>query len=195
MRGRKGVRRVPLVKHRKGSNVVLGGKVGIKLTQEVPSAHCLVNQDLRRKRTDITRHVSLFMQTFKLLTSQVQPALHRVRFPLQGIGDQYLTNPRHGTEGNLTETLRVNGNITPLQYLQVVGRQTALEDVFGTHLSHGEQYHAYAQQFFIADRNASFANQQRPRNCCHHANAITALSVRGRGAPMGQPRQGSQRLA
>ena len=76
---RQRVRRIPLMKNRKRSHVIFRRKVGIKLRQKLARTHRLVDNRLRRQRTDIPRHISLRMRPLKLLPREIQPPFHRSR--------------------------------------------------------------------------------------------------------------------
>ena len=97
----------------KGSDVVLGRKIGVEVGQEIAGTHRLVDDDLRGERGDVAFDVAALVVTLKLLAREVEAALH-VYGLVGGVDDKGLADLRHRAEGDLAEAGRLDGHVTPL---------------------------------------------------------------------------------
>src|SRR3979490_3423478 len=88
-RGRS-VCRISLMKDRERRHVIVRCQVREEARQKLPDTHCLVDDCLRRQRTDIAGHVTLCVGPFKLRPAKVQPPLHRLRLALARVNNEHL---------------------------------------------------------------------------------------------------------
>ena len=195
------VRSVALMEDGEVGDVLRRLQVRIEVAEQAPDAHGLIDDGLRRERTDVGRRLVLrgpiLLQTLELLARQVQPMLDGLRV---AAGDQHLPQLGHGLNGDLAQGVHAHGDVAPRQHAYLPGVQAAgqallrLLRISLVLFARGQVQNAHAERLFFGQDHAGGLQQERPRHGGRQAHAVGAFTVRGHGAAMRQTGQRGQRL-